>query len=96
MRVSARQASKIWRDRLNDPLETAVYWTERVARWGPAAKLHAQARDMPFYQLALLDVLAALVLGVIILLLVLRWSVKLFLYLLWALLVKETKKKKVH
>ncbi|VVC99840.1 unnamed protein product [Leptidea sinapis] len=43
----------------NPPLDTAVYWVERVIRWGPAAKLHSDARDMPFYQLVLLDVIAA-------------------------------------
>ncbi|XP_050668700.1 UDP-glycosyltransferase UGT5-like [Leptidea sinapis] len=59
MRVQARMVSEIWRDRENPPLDTAVYWVERVIRWGPSAKLHSDARDMPFYQLVLLDVIAA-------------------------------------
>ncbi|XP_014369343.2 UDP-glucosyltransferase 2-like isoform X3 [Papilio machaon] len=67
-RLNARRVSSIWRDRQADPLETAVYWTERVIRWGHHAQLHSPARDMPLYQIALLDVIATLVIAILIIL----------------------------
>lgn len=73
MRVSARQASMIWRDRQNDPLDTAVYWTERVIRWGHRDQLHSNARDLPFYQYMLLDVAAVIIAALVILLLVMKF-----------------------
>ncbi|CAK1540718.1 unnamed protein product [Leptosia nina] len=72
MRLQARQLSKIWNDRQNPPLDTAVYWVERVIRWGPAAKLHSPARDMPFYQVALLDVAAAYI-ALVLTMIALMW-----------------------
>ncbi|KOB74100.1 UDP-glycosyltransferase UGT46A2 [Operophtera brumata] len=72
MKISARQASKIWKDRQNEPLDTAVFWTERVIRWGHADQLHTIAKDLPFYQYMLLDVAVAVLLAVLILLAVLR------------------------
>lgn len=72
MRISARRASKIWRDRQNDPLDTAVFSTERVIRWGHADQLHTIAKDQPFYQHILLDVAIAVFVVLGILLAVLR------------------------
>ncbi|OWR50645.1 UDP-glycosyltransferase UGT46A1 [Danaus plexippus plexippus] len=60
-RETAQRLSKIWKDRESSPLDTAVFWTERVIRWGKAAPLHSTSRDLPFYQLALLDVAAAVI-----------------------------------
>ncbi|XP_013178836.1 PREDICTED: UDP-glucuronosyltransferase 1-7C-like [Papilio xuthus] len=75
--LNARRVSSIWRDRQADPLETAVYWTERVIRWGHHAQLHSPARDMPLYQIALLDVIATLAVAIFI-----------FLAILWYMLSK--------
>ncbi|CAG4949313.1 unnamed protein product [Colias eurytheme] len=72
MRLQARTVSKIWNDRQNPPLETAVYWVERVIRWGPVAKLHSPARDLAFYEYALLDVAAAYI-AIILTTLALFW-----------------------
>lgn len=72
MRTSARQASKIWRDRQNDPLDTAVFWTERVIRWGHKDQLHTIAKDLPLYQYLLIDVGATVILALAALLVVLR------------------------
>lgn len=82
MRLSARQASMIWRDRQNDPLDTAVYWTERVIRWGPRDPLHSTARDLPFYQYMLLDVAAVVVAAVVLLLIVLKFLLTVILRLI--------------
>lgn len=72
MRLSARRASKIWRDRPTDPLDTAVYWTERVIRWGHQAPLHSAARDLPLYQYLLLDVALAILFAFIVLIVLFR------------------------
>ncbi|XP_075974220.1 UDP-glucosyltransferase 2-like isoform X1 [Anticarsia gemmatalis] len=72
MRLSARRASKIWQDRIADPMETAVYWVERVIRWGDLDPLHSSARDLSFIEYNLLDVLAVIILALILFILVLR------------------------
>ncbi|VVC97207.1 unnamed protein product [Leptidea sinapis] len=60
----ARLISQIWRDRANTPLDTAVYWTERVIRWGHRSPLHSTARNLSLYQYALLDI-ALFVIGLV-------------------------------
>ncbi|VVC99830.1 unnamed protein product, partial [Leptidea sinapis] len=67
MQEKAKEVSQVWHDRENSPLHTAVYWTERVIRWGHKSPLHSPSRDMPLYQYLLLDVLAFIVLFVSIL-----------------------------
>lgn len=57
-RAAARYRQSILRDQKTGPLDTAVYWTEYVLRHKGAAHLQSPARDMPFYQYLLLDVLA--------------------------------------
>ncbi|XP_045514367.1 UDP-glycosyltransferase UGT5-like isoform X1 [Pieris brassicae] len=89
MRLQARLLSNIWNDRQSPPLETAVYWVERVIRWGPAAKLHSPARDMPLYQLALLDVMAAFI-AFVIAIVVIIWFI---LTRISRLFVKDRKQK---
>ncbi|VVC99829.1 unnamed protein product [Leptidea sinapis] len=64
MQEKAKEVSQIWHDRENSPLHTAVYWTERVIRWGHKSPLHSPSRDMPLYQYLLLDVLVFIVLFV--------------------------------
>ncbi|XP_050668496.1 UDP-glycosyltransferase UGT5-like [Leptidea sinapis] len=64
MQEKAKEVSQVWHDRENSPLHTAVYWTERVIRWGHKSPLHSPSRDMPLYQYLLLDVLAFIVLFV--------------------------------
>ncbi|XP_022123901.2 UDP-glycosyltransferase UGT5 isoform X1 [Pieris rapae] len=91
MRLQARLLSNIWNDRQTPPLETAVYWVERVIRWGPAAKLHSPARDMPLYQLALLDVAAAFI-AFIITIVVIIW----FIFTRISRLFVKERKQKIH
>ncbi|CAK1600691.1 unnamed protein product [Parnassius mnemosyne] len=91
-RVKARLVSSIWLDRQADPLETAVYWTERVIRWGHAAPLHSASRDMPFYQLALLDVIAAFTVAILILV-TLLWFI---LSAVYRLVFSKENKLKMH
>ncbi|XP_013149211.1 PREDICTED: UDP-glucuronosyltransferase 1-5-like [Papilio polytes] len=89
---NAKRVSSIWRDRQADPLETAVYWTERVIRWGHHAPLHSPARDMPLYQVALLDVIATLAVAIFILLAI-SWYI---LSKVFRLLFARESKLKMH
>ncbi|CAB3247304.1 unnamed protein product [Arctia plantaginis] len=54
----AKLASRLWHDRMMSPLETAVYWTEYVARYQGAPNLQPLAPKIPLYQQLQLDVLA--------------------------------------
>ncbi|XP_075217442.1 UDP-glycosyltransferase UGT5-like isoform X4 [Lycorma delicatula] len=54
---NAKKLSKLFKDRENTPLETAIYWTEYVLRHKGALHLKSPAVDLPWYQLALLDVI---------------------------------------
>ncbi|XP_034232815.1 UDP-glucuronosyltransferase 2B13-like isoform X1 [Thrips palmi] len=60
---NAEVLSQRFRDRPMSPLDTAVYWTEYVIRHKGAPHLRGAARNLAWYQEALLDVLAVVVLG---------------------------------
>ncbi|XP_052132382.1 UDP-glycosyltransferase UGT5-like [Frankliniella occidentalis] len=55
---SATALSERFRDRPMSPLDTAVYWTEYVIRHKGAPHLRGAARNLTWYQEALLDVFA--------------------------------------
>lgn len=77
MRLSARRVSKIWHDRIADPLETAVYWVERIIRWGDLDPLHSTARNLSFIEYNLLDVVAVISVTLIV-----------FIFIMWVVLNK--------
>ncbi|XP_048483174.1 UDP-glycosyltransferase UGT5 [Plutella xylostella] len=54
----ATRISRIWHDRPMSALETAIYWTEYVARHKGAPNLAATSVHLPLYQQLQLDVLA--------------------------------------
>ncbi|XP_075217447.1 UDP-glucosyltransferase 2-like [Lycorma delicatula] len=54
---NAKKLSRTFNDRLNTPLETAVFWTEYVLRHKGTSNLKSPALDLSWYQLALLDVI---------------------------------------
>ncbi|XP_049875107.1 UDP-glycosyltransferase UGT5-like [Pectinophora gossypiella] len=58
MQQRAKVVSRIWHDRPMSPLETAIYWTEYVARYRGAPHLLATSVQKPLYQQLQLDVLA--------------------------------------
>ncbi|KAF5282559.1 hypothetical protein FQA39_LY04966 [Lamprigera yunnana] len=62
-----KAVSKRYSDRLNTPLETAVFWVEYTLRHGSAEHLNIAARDMYFFQWSNLDVIAVLILGIYLL-----------------------------
>ncbi|XP_046981238.1 UDP-glycosyltransferase UGT5-like [Schistocerca americana] len=55
----AAELSRQFRDQPESPLERAVFWTEYVLRHRGAVHLQVAAHDLSWWQLALLDVVAA-------------------------------------
>ncbi|CAH1375675.1 unnamed protein product [Tenebrio molitor] len=53
---NAKARSKIYHDRLINPMDTAVYWVDYIIRHGGASHLRVAALDLPLYQYLLLDV----------------------------------------
>jgi glucuronosyltransferase len=72
---NAKVLSERYRDRPMSPLDTAVYWTEYVIRHKGAPHLRGAARNLSWWQEALLDVYAVVALGLAAV-----------LYVLWAML----------
>lgn len=62
-RENAQRLSKAYRDRPATPLETAVWWTEYIARSNGAPYLHSEGADLPWYQYHLIDVALVLIIG---------------------------------
>ncbi|XP_067631963.1 UDP-glucosyltransferase 2-like [Eurosta solidaginis] len=57
-RDTMQRMSKIFRDRLMGPRETAIYWIEYVIRHKGARHMRAAGLDLKWYQFYLLDVIA--------------------------------------
>lgn len=58
----AKAVSTRYRDQINPPLETAIYWVEYVARHRGCEHLRLSSIDFPFWKLYNLDVSAFIVL----------------------------------
>lgn len=55
-RQNAARISRIFRDRPQHPLDTAVYWVEYVLKYDGARHLRSPAHGLAWYQYLLLDV----------------------------------------
>lgn len=53
--------SEIFRDRIIDPLDTAIYWIEYVIRHKGAKHLRTAAIDLPWYSYYMLDILVVII-----------------------------------
>ncbi|GLV43383.1 UDP-glycosyltransferase family 303 member A1 [Carabus blaptoides fortunei] len=73
---NAQAISRYYRDKPQDALETAIFWVEYVLRHGGAEHLSIAARDMPFYQLLLLDILAIVTLTVLLVIFLVKQVIK--------------------
>nr|ASX93998.1 UDP-glycosyltransferase UGT46D1 [Zygaena filipendulae] len=93
MRLNARRASQIWKDRQTSPMDTAVYAIERVIRWGAQDPLHLAARDLAFYQYYLLDVFAVAIISILVLLFLISSIFMLIVRSIIFILHREGKKK---
>lgn len=67
-RENARRLSRAYRDRPVSPLETAVWWTEHVARGHGLPYLRSEGANLPWYQRHLVDVALFLLIAVLALL----------------------------
>ncbi|XP_046980091.1 UDP-glycosyltransferase UGT5-like [Schistocerca americana] len=67
-RENAKLRSRLFWDRPESPVETAVYWTEYVLRHRGAPHLRSAALDLSWYQYLLLDVAALLLSGALLVL----------------------------
>ncbi|KAG7196860.1 hypothetical protein KM043_014496 [Ampulex compressa] len=57
----------LFRDLPHPPMENAIWWTEHVIRHKGAPHLWNRSREMPWYELLMLDVLAIILLGLVVL-----------------------------
>lgn len=98
-RENAQRLSKAYRDRPASPLETAVWWTEYVARGNGKPYLRSEGADLPWYQYHLIDVALVLIIVFTVFIYILFRLIKLLLSLLSAVKGKagsqaEKKRKK--
>lgn len=61
-RENAKRLSKAFKDRPASPLETAIWWTEYVARGNGLPYVKSEAITMPWHERYLVDVYAVLLL----------------------------------
>ncbi|RLU22281.1 hypothetical protein DMN91_004559 [Ooceraea biroi] len=85
-RENARKLARAYRDRPSSPLETAVWWTEYIARGNSGSYLRSKGMDLPWYQRHLIDVVLVLIIvsAVLIYILFRFFLIKLLLSLLRA------------
>lgn len=76
---NARHTSRIFRDRPQSALDTAVFWTEYVIRHGGAPHLQSAAVKLAWYQYLLIDIIILMLGSVFISLLVVRKLLRLLL-----------------
>ncbi|XP_011267296.2 UDP-glucuronosyltransferase 2A3 isoform X2 [Camponotus floridanus] len=98
-RENAQRLSKAYRDRPASPLETAVWWTEYVARGNGNPYSRSEGADLPWYQYHLIDVALVLIIVFTVFIYILFRLIKLLLSLLSAVKGKagsqaEKKRKK--
>ncbi|XP_046979442.1 UDP-glucosyltransferase 2-like isoform X1 [Schistocerca americana] len=73
---NARKYSRLFHDRPQKPLDTAVYWTEYVLRHKGAYHMRSGALDLTWYQYFLLDVIFFLLVCILSALLVMTITIK--------------------
>lgn len=56
----------MWHDRESNPLDTAIFYTERTIRWRHDAKMFSRGRNLSFYQLAIIDVALAILVALVV------------------------------
>lgn len=83
-RENAQRLSEAYRDRPATPLETAVWWTEYIARGNGNPYLRSEGADLPWYQRHLIDVALVLIIVSTALIYIFFRLIKLLLSLLSA------------
>lgn len=65
MQDRAKLLSKIWKDRPLSPMDTAVYYIEKTARF-KGLDISSHGRWLSRYELALLDLVALVLVGILV------------------------------
>ncbi|XP_032678545.1 UDP-glucuronosyltransferase 2B20-like [Odontomachus brunneus] len=81
---NAQRLSKAFRDRPATPLETAVWWTEYIARGNGGSYLHSYAADVVWYQYYHIDFALISIIVIALLIYIIYRLIKLLLWLLHA------------
>lgn len=76
---NARHTSRLFRDRPQSALDTAIFWTEYVIRHRGAPHLQSAAVKLAWYQYLLIDVITLMLGSVLIILLVVRKLLRILL-----------------
>lgn len=84
---TAKRISALMRDNPSDPMEDFIFWTEYVIRHGGAPHLRSTANNMSFINYMLLDILAVILIGLLLISVLVYKSVR-------CLFVKQRKSKK--
>lgn len=83
-RENAQRLSKAYRDRPATPLETAIWWTEYIARGNGRFYFRGEGADLPWYQSRSIDVALVLIIVSTAFIYILFRLIKLLLSLLSA------------
>nr|CAD7462586.1 unnamed protein product [Timema tahoe] len=75
---NAKQVARAFRDRPLSAMDTATYWIEYIIRHKGVQHLRSAAADLPWYQILLLDVIAVLLAGIVIIIYVIYCSTDTF------------------
>ncbi|XP_022163790.1 UDP-glucuronosyltransferase 2B4-like [Myzus persicae] len=80
--INMKKLQQLYNDRPQSPLETAVYWTEYVIRNKNKSKelLKSQKVHLNLYQSNLIDIFAAFLLPLIVVIYFIQWKMKHILY----------------
>ncbi|XP_069693600.1 UDP-glycosyltransferase UGT5-like isoform X1 [Periplaneta americana] len=94
--LNMKKLSAIFKDQINSPLDRAVFWTEYVIRHKGAPHLRSAAQDLYWYQYLLLDVILVLSAGILLVVFVLYFVVKVMVRTVTKLKRKSTTKTKTN
>ncbi|PNF35871.1 hypothetical protein B7P43_G09429 [Cryptotermes secundus] len=73
---NAERTSRAFRDRPMSPMDTAIYWTEYVIRHRGAPHMRTAGADLPLYQYLLLDVIAAVLTTMLIVIYIIYFLIR--------------------
>ncbi|XP_036142561.1 UDP-glycosyltransferase UGT5 isoform X3 [Monomorium pharaonis] len=93
-RENAQKLSKAYRDRPASPLETAVWWTEYIARGNGKSYYRSDSADLSWYQRYLIDVALVLITVFVAFIYILFRLIKLLLSLFGAVKGSRTGEKR--
>lgn len=78
MAQNAKAVAYSYKNRLNTPLETAIWWSEHVAATGGGPLLHSHAIDLPWYVYHSLDIYALIIFVMTLTIFMWVWIIKRF------------------